>query len=790
MSIVINGYTLPNVAQGKVYRKTYDGELNTLIVTYKDTIEPTYKPYDIAFVDGKEWLVAIIDFNLLSRLPQFKNYKIILTLVELTKLLERVVVSPCTFTNKDDTLYKQIIKALYKAEPLLVGETPRFDISGLVSLTSSVPGEDFIFESKMTLREILDAMLSVVNARVVVSSVTNDFSKLYISYLDLARQSEDIKSIPNVISMRSTHNIEYLTSEYDTSVRNAQSKKERVICDGWTTLKPSSLGLSDTNGLRLTTSNPIDRITQCLYRIEIGLTFNSGNAEIKDFTVDISHLFVEQELYDVMDITEQEKHIPYTRGSKDVGAYESYKKLFITKDKLKAEVNPLLQNEANEYAASINDAISNVSFPLPEDYYYKSLFKIAYIPYLDLNYKQSKDNYESQFKSTMVSNQTDGVVDIDRYAKSLRVLANKSGNKELEIDSRVNSVDDLLQLGDRITDDYTLVSKEYSVFDYHVKVHYTFIQNYSNVITAKLSRERRLYNIPIEGIIDRDILLKDYLIVSATQNVINDGCLSGDAVKYFLKTFDNTNDRDDPIDRLLLWTKDKSSKYYGLFSLDFIGSAIGKSMHWQVRMYDNYSVGLSTGSRMIGGRLVYQNPYVDSNGECESMIIKIIKTNIDNISFNDQLEIGNSMPVVPLDLQEKYIKKVYGYKDYCVKKDAREKLGISYQLEAKSKDDNIIIGDYFTHYSNLLYGKNITPFYIWVSYDQTYRLTDTAKCKGTIIQASPKIDINNYRLYTDATQIQTVKSWAISDNKGNLLIAFNNPEGGYIDGCYFTISSG
>jgi len=360
-------------------------------------------------------------------------------------------------------------------------------------------------------------------------------------------------------------------------------------------------------------------------------------------------------------------------------------------------------------------------------------------------------------------------------------------------------VDDLLKLGDRIEGEFTLVSREYSLFQTitpHIKCHYIFIQHYSNVLATKLSRERRLYKIAIEGIIDCDILVKDYLILSTTKDLINDGVLEeAVTLPYFLKTFDNTNDDNTPISRFLFYTT-IGNETYSLFSLPLLSAALGKTMYWKCRCYDNFSVGLSTASQVIGGKEVYQNPYVDDNGEFTELKFKLIAPNINDANYNSQLTIGRALPKIPFQMQVVYQKVDFtneiitadNYKAITVHKDGFEKLGLSYQLEPLTKREDIgkiVIGDSFAKYSNLLYGKNETPLYIWTS-NEVYRISETRKCKGNNSTYKPSIDTVNYKVSPSVIPQTAIKSWAIGDEAGNLILAVNN-NFEYVT-VYFTIS--
>lgn len=121
--MIVNGKTY-KILQGYQVKESLTYALDScVVITYLNNKEE-FKRFDIAEFLDKKWFISIVN-------EEYKGNKIMhsLTLVELTLILEKYILSPVSFTNADDTLLYQVRKLLYKVEPLRAGEEPRFKLS-------------------------------------------------------------------------------------------------------------------------------------------------------------------------------------------------------------------------------------------------------------------------------------------------------------------------------------------------------------------------------------------------------------------------------------------------------------------------------------------------------------------------------------------------------------------------------------------------------------------------------------------------------------------------------------
>lgn len=785
--IKINGIEYTNVQAGYQVRESKTGELDTCFCILHLETKPNFKLFDIAEMDNKKWLIGVI-----NTVKKKNKYQINLTLYEPTLLLEKYILSPCAFTNPTDTLRQQIEKLFYKVETLRTGETPRFKLSqNLSDLLSGRPGEDFIYSERMTLREILDDMLSSLGYRSYVIDLNNEFTDITIDYIDLNEKSNDIKTLSRITSEDEMWSGQYYANELDVNIQNVQSKRRSEIIHDWQTLKPVEITQVNDKSIKLVVDYPIEEITSVKVSFEADFTFTSENPPESDirhdipFEIDITDLFIERELYDVLDVVEQGNYVPYERGNNKIGVLDTHKSFLFSYSKLR----PYLADKASIIAKNILEILEGrevtsvyVDIPSTSEIADSVLFQVRYIPFLDFYYKESKDLDDLSKKITTVYNQTDRNIDLDKFSNAIRALASRTGNEELTVDFIVKDKSEMLNLGDRIENDYSLVVREYQVFNSFIKGKYTFLKNYDGNITTRLSRERRLYNIPDKNLVERKVLIKDNLLVSTEPfSFVNDSSLSTDTLHLIVKSFED-NPNNDYMDRILFHTRDGLNNRYPEtgkeFSLNFVAKPISKSLVWQMKTYDNYSVGLSTSKQKWLGRDVYLNPYTDSEGEFESITFRFIKSNMKALTHTNMIELGKSLPVAQIGLFPDYVEKTYSNQtssqSFIVKKDRLEILNFIYQLEAKPKTNNIIIGNYFMDFMNLLEYRDHAQLRLWVSPGETYNVNDVVRCKGTMAVSSYNPVLNGNTAVTTSYNVALIDSWAIGTQDGRLLLAVNN----------------
>ena len=539
-----------------------------------------------------------------KKASEYGKFTFTITVIEPTKYLEKIILQKMRFSNKSNTLTQQLERLLINAEPLKANQNPRFHLTqNLINFLGQTQGEDFYFQTPVTLREALDTMLAVKNARCEVLQITN-YNDVWINYYDLSELGNQIDiNVTDILSRQQIKNIEYLATDIEAYTDNAFSGNREPIYypspKGYATFKTDEALLTSSNA-KIDVNLPIDEIVEFVTPVEFTLhvqyfdgTSATTGQHTFNFDADIIKNVVDKEIYDILSTSSaseitlmlsnellKNNTIFYTRGQTELGI-DTTKFLFGSANNFKiAAMNAVLTAYEDEINATLNakwpeaspditkvhwDSITSINAD-----YDTSVFRIKYIPRLTAHIKIDKPNYQ-KVKSTIISNQNDKLVDLYRFGNMLDSQIKLLGNGEVQISRVSHSVSDLWDLNDYTVDGYMIVSRTFAFFREYIKEQYVFSKDFKNLLPKlTINREKRMYNIPLEAF-NRDILIDKKIKVSS------EGSLQANNVlKQITATFDNNTQK--PITNVLVKTK------------------IGRDYVWQSTTAQPYSFSISSGA--------------------------------------------------------------------------------------------------------------------------------------------------------------------------------------------------
>ena len=817
MIIKINGTDVSNklfTEQGYIIKDTYSfDDLDSVTYNFYFNDDVDIKASDIIEINSKQWVVGTVDKSISEKKPI--RYKASIICLELTKLLERFILSPCAFTNKDDTMTIQIQKALDKAVLRRDDETSIFRLETyLTTILLNIPGQDYFFNELVTLREVLDTMLSTQKFRCEVEEIRDGLIVITARPLGINAAITEL-STKGLITKRELHSLENYGSQYETMVDNVYPSKNdndyQLTWEQWQPLKPVTTEILDTNNAQLVVSFPIEEIIEAKVQwgaeVEIS-TIQPDMSILKEtkyygLETDLTDVIVEEEIYNAMAKDDQEKHFPYSKGSTSIGVLKSYKILLFPRVRLVEIINTA--NKSTELMATLEaEGYDNIydpegEYPLYEiihtdittgEVFDLTMYSIKYKSYQNQHYSISKNSEDSFNGGTILQNPNTSQIDSERFGTNMLEVAKSGGNRLIYYDYIHDNISDVMTLGTRVAyglnSILTLTERELAVYKGQIKAHYMFEVDFVNPVNAKLNRERRAFVNPINNFVKRDILIKDKVIIGSLPNTDDLGLIKKSTLNY---AFQNTLNHDQaltkPIDLAIMYTglhiDNDNAKPLANYQLQMHSIGIANSIRYHFECLDNYSVGLSKGRKVIGGYSVNLNPYVNAIGELEDleldMSISYLRTDEDTFTFTQKLEIGEALPlhiILKNEADEDIILPLVSNKTkFKIRKDTFEQLTFTYQLEFLGDGSNVIIGNELIKLIEIVNGHQARNYYIWVS-DERYYKTDTKYCKGTVTAYQPIKDTDSIKNPMPSVDYSNYNAWAIGTDTGELIVAVNN----------------
>lgn len=816
--------------------ESVDDGMSTAVLHLKSckgdvAVPALFEPYDKvevqksanSFMRSELYVVAIDNRKVDNE--NLKTYEKTISLVEATKILDSIFIYNCNLTNKTDTLKEQIAKLLNNAE---IGvEKSRWLQCEAATATYSVfngyKSEDFFFDN-ITLREALYRIFGVAHFRPHVSAI--NYVGGDIKYINI----EPISQI-NTKEINSLANAgDFIGDEAEISIDNyfGTIKARGYNSISKNTIKTGELPFT-TSEAQLTTNNMIADLG---FPIEDIKSFKVGGSKIRisvhyyratvpeltyvdlSYFYDITDKIVDNSIYSLLSKDEQNLTMPYTKGDSTIGFSKSYKTLLFTHSSISEILNLDLKKGAKsdiyKYCKENNIAdtsgttgylgnvgIDSISFTNGIE---SLFFQAEFIPRFNTVIEISKPGvYDNdRLKVAIADNQSANTIDIARHGRALAGLARRTGNEEITPNFICNGFSNLLPVMGKFTgltgrdsylNDYVITKREYAIYDDYLKVKYYCTKDYQ-AVNEKIGvdREKRLYNIPLESS-DCPIYVKYYVIVDITAKTNSTGFKASIIYNSILNFVLNSYNDNFRLAYLYLATKEARSEQAidgklikqlennQYFALPLLPYASDKCITFIAQPLDNYSVGYSRGGKYFdfwggGGIKVLYNPYTDKNGECDGFTVCLASRQsvANNVSSYPKVTKGGET-LISDDVQISY------------KKDRTQRpvFFIAFEfLPSKELYGKVVFGEAIASQNFLVVSEAPEKRYVYSS-GEIYREGET-KIKGARVGEAlnyftPSLHDTERTVYLtvqkDMPLSSSIKSYAIGDESGNLLIAFN-----------------
>ena len=441
------------------------------------------------------------------------------------------------------TITDVINRTLDLAEPIRLGETPRFKLNEeQAAMFANVLAPQFSF-TKQTLRECLQECGKVIHGEPRLDIKKDSNGKFYYEVLfDLYGQTEKSnifhrKYIRNTVSQVIDSYASHLDSNAENLV-NQLDKLAGVIVepyrDGFKTVRTETMYVRITDeNMIIPTQYPINSIE----KLECGYIPGYENLG-KD--INITPWVFESSVYNTQ-LSSFESQYPY---SKAFGLSYTQGQKNITALNFKSE-HPI-SDVFNRYAivnvlreATNNDDIdigvgkeNNNDYPL-------LAFRVTYTPFYNVRVGQTKTYYpDYPYGAALIYNQQSNVIESRYYGENLKGVIARIGNVEKSITYNLARLSDIPKAGQMYDDDYYISAVSVEYLPTYIKCTIGLSKDFNRLSQyIGISSVKRFSEISQTQAVERNLLYREYIVVGKEETPDKDSLIGSQFLRGVEKTF-------------------------------------------------------------------------------------------------------------------------------------------------------------------------------------------------------------------------------------------------------------
>lgn len=625
MKITINDVQIQNLKRGFILNDRLDEELDTGLIEFINTNENEYIPFSVVkvFITSDEtpdhtYFVDADQVVLLNK-DTPKYYQHTISLIELTKVLERYPVESIAFSQPREetglTRYtlSSVLTRLNAIIPLetnaRLSSTRKltFDSSFTTEL-NTIKSPQFFFNN-LNLFQVLSEVLKYIDSIPRITTIENGFYKLD---RDNFNEIKEIISYANHNNLAKSINSEYYSNKLEMNVENGISDTLETYpsSKNYAPLTTENFVLT-TNDFKLILPKPIYEIKSLKMLAAYDATDLGANSrfKFKYVDIDLTNRTFETDFYNALKVNDPSEiskygSLVYKKGENKIEGFgvafpqlwglfstTTLDQVFDTNDDVVGIFLPYYGGNG-----TINVEGNNIGSATLKGFVG---FKVEYYPYITQRVAIQKQSPTEINDYSLISNQGGRSIDISRLLTNGQATLNRLGNKDLMVEKLVLDYDDRFKVGQYTTDNWIVTSVENAI-DTIIKSKAVFTKNFNRLSSfVGVDREIRQFNIPLEETVNRNLKYEEYLIVD---NQLNTGTTSGWSAtgRTLLKNmFVNTN-VNDTINGIIVETKDTDTSRIGKFML-----SVSKS---------HYKNGNIFHFNFENNQVAYYYPIIDTSG--------------------------------------------------------------------------------------------------------------------------------------------------------------------------------
>lgn len=698
------------------------------------------------------------------------KYRYVIQLVSLTFALQRITLPNLTITQPLGDEKKTVLSQIERILKLYLSSyTLGFDTTPLL-----VPCPEMQF-TKSTLYEVLNQLFSIGNYIPIVSRITANGN--YIIGAISFKGNETNYAFSYFDMAQARNNASEYSDALDVDIENGINNDSDVKTP-WIASTSQEAMVTKDNFIFQLPSN-IYEITKVEAILDVYNGVGEGGHVDKNRIVDITERVVAKKVWDSYyssstllindtpdtDTIKYKRNNLYYEGNIINGNYDESLWGIAPASTLSSLQNAIYW-EIKKYPGEqpiMNDAQTTTRTKIMIRVIYKSDAQ-------NIRCVITGDGVE-EVKNSMIQNQSDSIIDLNRFAKVSQDTLNRTGNEILTLNKSVKLIDNtnpltsIPKIGDRIDKIYVITSLTYQLNENNMLLNYEASKNYvyDNSYSV-LNQKKRFTSIDTENVLVRNELKT----ISLKFESVNDSETNQSYTKL-LTYLCKCGQVDNAFLHILKTTTNSGGKISEMLLLDSKNKVIGNNIACQISFETNYIAGLK-----IDGTNLLPVKYTDDNGEFDKITWyfkagEIHRNDIDYDTIKNYPEVNDNEGTAVQN-------SIYQYQG-LVLKDTREVLSMTIQFRYINTNEIMLYNRYFslnplinlTAYSTFKIYSIDDEDVLKVNYDSL-----DLKPKGTVVENATITFTSNYFEITGVSGVVNhYQSIAVCDENDNLILAVN-----------------
>lgn len=436
----------------------------------------------------------------------------------------------------------------------------------------------------------------------------------------------------------------------------------------------------------------------------------------------------------------------------------------------KGDGSPATENDKNKFKGLRNQEILDVLTGTIPFYITTDTedieIRVRYRPKRDIDFVTEKYNIGKLNKSTIMNNQHDSFIDIGQYIENNNALANRIGNVVNNVTQSFNTWAERWQVGDYVGE-WLVIDIRYQVDTNNIVCIADLAQGFSNTDREySMSRQPSVYTYTGKTV-QSNFIYRQYIELYEGFDKTDNSLLTDLSKRIALNIFDYDSNYNKPL---------RHANFYGenqYIDAPLVAVGRGNTLLWHFSFDDPRIAGngmVKQSQARNGSYAWYKNPLFYGN-QLDFTLDMARLTLSNEVNFKEDTETIKYYPEVFVT-NDDYWRRI----NYPLDKDTNASLAFTNQIVIYTNSDDIVIGNAFSKYNNLIQEFDTVPtlkvyrgLSAYTVFDKYVRDTDTL-VNGAQINLTAN---EPYTLTVLDSLDEAIEYWCIAYGD-EILIAGNN----------------